>query len=263
MCTEYAISFNVNFTNLANICVKVTHNSLCEPTFLRIRQLPKSLIFISITIMSKVLKFVQKNIVKLIAIFIIILIVSISLILWPFINDLIYFIDQPDPKTISYSLSSSTLEKLGLNSSEVKTENKPAPAGNRLIIPKIGVDAAIIEGDNLDVLKKQEGVWHKNHSVFDPGKDNSGTVLAGHRFQYLPPNTATFYNLDKLKVGDKFIVFWQKKEMVFEIFEAGVVKATDIDSVKYTGKNNKEVALYTCTPIGTNTDRIVVKAKEI
>jgi len=213
--------------------------------------------------MSKAFKFIQKNRIKLVSFLVVVLIISAGLLLWPFINDLKYAINKPDEKSITYSLSASTLEKLGLKSSEVKTENKPVPADNRLIIPKIGVDTAIIEGNNLEVLDKQEGVWHENHSVFDPSKDKSGTVLAGHRFQYLPPNTATFYNLDKLKVGDKFIIFWQKREMVFEIFKASVVKATDIDSVKYTGNNNKEVALYTCTPIGTNTDRIVVNAKEI
>jgi len=72
---------------------------------------------------------------------------------------------------------------------------------NRLVIPKIGVDSEILEGSSLDVLLTKEGVWRE---PYDSTPDQDGNVMiAGHRFQYLPPNTHTFYNLEEVTAAIK------------------------------------------------------------
>ncbi len=87
-------------------------------------------------------------------------------------------------------------------------------------------------------------------------------MIAGHRFQYLPPNTHTFYNLDKLKIGDKLKVFWNGIEFTYEVFKTFEVFPNEV-WIRNPEGNEKELTLYTCTPIYTSEKRLVVKAKMI
>lgn len=131
---------------------------------------------------------------------------------------------------------------------------KPIPKENTLVIPKIGVDTQIHEGESISTLNK--GIWHRpKTSSPDLG---GNTVLAGHRYLYTEgPNT--FYNLDKLVVGDKIIIFWKGKEYDYEIVETKVVPPTAIEIEDNT--KDPLLTIYTCTPLFTSTDRLVVLAK--
>ena len=130
---------------------------------------------------------------------------------------------------------------------------KPIPKDNMLVIPKIGVDAKIQEGKTDATLNK--GIWRRpNGSNPDKG---GNTVFAAHRYMYTAgPNT--FYSLDKLAVGDKIIVFWSGKEYDYQVNTTREVPptATEIEH------NTKDpiVTLYTCTPLFTSKNRLVVTA---
>lgn len=127
------------------------------------------------------------------------------------------------------------------------------PKENVLVIPKIFVDAEINEGDK-EALKK--GLWRRPHtSTPDLG---GNTVIAAHRFMYID-GTNTFYNLDKLKVGDNFIIYWQGKEYDYEIFSIEEVLPTAIEIEHNTPE--PIVTLFTCTPLWTSEKRLVVKGK--
>lgn len=131
-----------------------------------------------------------------------------------------------------------------------------APEENTLVIPKINFSDEILEGNNISVINNG-GAWHRpGTSTPDKG---GNTVLAGHRWSY--DNATTFYHLDKLKIGDKFSIFWNKKEYVYQVFDIGVVPPTAIEIEAPT--EAPIVTLYTCTPLWTAKDRLVVRAQLI
>jgi len=134
--------------------------------------------------------------------------------------------------------------------------NAPIPSDNRLVIPGIEVDTKIVEGSGDWVLSK--GTWHR------PGTGDpvigGNFVVTGHRFQYLPPNNTTFYNLDKLKEGDVVIVYWEGVEYDYVIIgESFVVESDQIEIEEDQGYD--VLTLYTCTPIWTSEKRLVIRAK--
>lgn len=138
--------------------------------------------------------------------------------------------------------------------SEKIKDLKPIPKENTLVIPKIGVDAQIVEGTDEKTLEK--GIWHRpNTSTPDIG---GNVVLAGHRYLYTS-GPKTFYSLDKLKEKDKIIIFWKEKEYMYEVFETKVVPPTAVEIED--AAEEPTLTLFTCTPLFTQTNRLVVKAK--
>jgi sortase A len=130
------------------------------------------------------------------------------------------------------------------------------PKDNRLVVPSIALDEPVVEGGDLSVIGSG-GTWRRpNTSSPDRG---GNTVIVGHRFSYSDP--ATFYHLDKISVGERLAIWWEEKEYVYEVFETTVVPAS---AVSIEGASDQSiVTLYTCTPIWTATNRLVVKAKLI
>lgn len=127
------------------------------------------------------------------------------------------------------------------------------PDKNTLVIPSISLDETILEGDSLAVLN-DGGVWRRP-ATSTP--DNGGnTVIIGHRFSYSDPST--FYHLNKLNIGEKFAVWWDETEYVYEVYEKRVVAATALEIEDNTEESI--VTLYTCTPLWTARDRLVVRA---
>lgn len=88
-------------------------------------------------------------------------------------------------------------------------------------------------------------------------------VIAGHRFQYLPPNTNTFYNLEDLKLDDKIIVFWKGKNYVYQVYSTFEVTPEETGIRDNNPDIPHEITLYTCTPLYTSQNRFIVKAKLI
>lgn len=133
------------------------------------------------------------------------------------------------------------------------TSLKPKPIGNVLVIPQIGVDGMILEGEVYRTL--DTGIWRRpNTSTPDKG---GNTVISAHRYMYTT-GPKTFYNLDKMKLNDEFIIFWEGKEYNYKVFEVLEVEPTQIE-IEYN-TDEPIVTLYTCTPLWTSSRRLVVKA---
>lgn len=130
------------------------------------------------------------------------------------------------------------------------------PQDNRIRIPKLLVDESILQGNSINVIDKG-GTWLRPHSVEPSVKGN--TVIVGHRFTYSNPEKSSFYNLDKLAIGDEIAVFWEHKRYVYEVFNTYVTNPKDV-SVEAMSPES-ELTLYTCTPLWTARDRLVVKAR--
>lgn len=130
---------------------------------------------------------------------------------------------------------------------------KAPPEGNRIVLPTIALDEPIVIGD--DPANIDRGAWHRPRtSTPDQG---GNTVIVGHRFSYNSP--AIFFHLDRIRQGDTFAIWWEGKEYVYRVFDTVVVEATAIEIEDNT--EEPIATLYTCTPVWTAEDRLVIRAE--
>lgn len=145
-----------------------------------------------------------------------------------------------------------TVKALSNTISQKQVTHVPYPLDNRLVVPTMALDEHIYGGDSEYILSK--GVWRRPlTSTPDKG---GNTVIIGHRFTY--HNSAVFYNLDKVRVGDKLAVYWEQKMYSYEISSVFVVNPDQISIEDNTTK--PMLTLYTCTPLWTSKQRLVVQA---
>lgn len=124
-----------------------------------------------------------------------------------------------------------------------------------LYIPSANIKGDVV--DQEDVHGMERGFWHFPLSN-EPGK-RGNTVIIAHRFQYLPPRTDTFFNLDKVKVGDKIIVEQKNATFRYTVVSTKVVEKTDRSIL--VNYNDYRITLVTCTPLWTSRQRLVVTGK--
>ncbi len=123
---------------------------------------------------------------------------------------------------------------------------------NRLFIPKLGLSEVIYEGGSEQLSK---GVLRRSQtSTPDIG---SNTVLVGHRFTY--SQKGVFYHLDKLNVGDMISVHWEIDKFDYQVTEILTVSPESVYIEDPT--ENNILTIYTCTPLWTAKERLVVRAK--
>jgi LPXTG-site transpeptidase (sortase) family protein len=137
-------------------------------------------------------------------------------------------------------------------------EVAPPPKENRIVIPSALVDLPILEGNGLWVVDKG-GSWRKNLNTASP-KEVGNTVIVAHRFTYTQPDDG-FYHLDKVKIGDRFALYWEGEELLYEVSETRTVPETAVE-IEYN-TSDRRLTLYTCTPVLTAQNRLVVIAKPV
>lgn len=126
------------------------------------------------------------------------------------------------------------------------------PQENTLIIPKVGFNSTIQEGEDWDKAL-ETGVWRVNNSG-SPDDREFPMIFAAHRFGYLKWTNQyrrenSFYNLPKLENGDTIEVVWGQRKYVYEIFEG----YTDTKLRHMEG----DIILFTCELM--NSDRRIVR----
>lgn len=124
---------------------------------------------------------------------------------------------------------------------------------NKIVIDKIGVEAEILEGG---IESLAQGVWHLPRTS-NP-KDGGNTVITAHRWKYKPPDSRTFYNLDKMEIGDSITVFWEGSEYKYIIDKVFEVTPDQVEILAPSDK--AQLTLFTCTPLFSTDRRLVVKA---
>lgn len=133
------------------------------------------------------------------------------------------------------------------------TTTVPVTKDNRLAIPAIGLDEHLYEGQSVYTVNK--GVWVRPNGSTPAEAGN--TILVGHRLTYTNPR-GVFYFLDKIKIGDPITVYWQGRTYIYKTQSIREVSPTDV-SVE-APSSQSELTLYTCTPLWTLKNRLVVVA---
>ena len=124
-------------------------------------------------------------------------------------------------------------------------------------IPMIDVMLPIYHGTKESVL--QIAVGHLDWTSLPVGGAGSHCVVSGHRGL---PSARLFTDLDKLKVGDVFMLHVLNEILTYEIDQILIVEPQDTDPLLI--EPGKDLCtLITCTPYGINSHRMLVRGHRI
>lgn len=124
-------------------------------------------------------------------------------------------------------------------------------------IPMIDVMLPIYHGTKESVL--QIAVGHLDWTSLPVGGGGSHCVVSGHRGL---PSARLFTNLDKLKIGDVFMLHVLNEILTYEIDQILIVEPRDTDPLLI--EPGKDLCtMITCTPYGINSHRMLVRGHRI
>lgn len=121
-----------------------------------------------------------------------------------------------------------------------------------LYIPRIHVEEPIYHTVDDDVLQK--GVGHLEETSLPIGGPSSHCVLSGHTGL---PSGKIFDDLDRLEVGDYFIIQVLGEDHAYRIYDIETVLPDETQSLVIQPDRDL-CTLVTCTPYGVNTHRLLV-----
>jgi sortase A len=169
--------------------------------------------------------------------------------------------DQPDshmPEVVEDPAARiETPDNAPIVIASVPAVQPPTVTGNRVVIPKIGVDITISEG-TVAKTALNAGAW-RIPNTSKPGVGN--TVLAAHRYLHKPPRKDTFFNLDKMAVGDEFQVHWNGQPKNYAVTEVRIVNPDQLEILNNT--DHEQITLMTCTPLYTSKQRLLVIGRPV
>lgn len=129
----------------------------------------------------------------------------------------------------------------------------------RIGIPKIGLDKFVVEGVDVDDLRKGPGHYPSTQM---PGHEGNSAV-AGHRTTYEAP----FGDLDQLAPGDEIRVVTVQGDFLYEVTEQLVVDPSQIEVLDPTpdperpGHQLSTLTLTTCNPKYSAEQRLIIRAQ--
>lgn len=131
-----------------------------------------------------------------------------------------------------------------------------------LTIPKINLRLAVYHGTEEQVL--QTGVGHMNGTRLPVGGENNHTVLSAHRGL---PSAKLFTDIDQLEPGDLFYLHILNEDLAYEVDRIlPMVDKDDYDALEEALKieeGQDQVTLFTCTPYGVNSHRLLVRGHRV
>lgn len=131
-----------------------------------------------------------------------------------------------------------------------------------LTIPKINVKLAIYHGTEETVL--QTGIGHLNGSRLPIGGESNHSVLAAHRGL---PSAKLFTDIDQLKRGDMFYIYVLDQVLAYQVdLIWDMVDKDDsatLEEALSIIEGEDHVTLFTCTPYGVNSHRLLVRGTRV
>lgn len=195
---------------------------------------------------------------------IIFILFGLLLAVYPFIPSLLYSLTGPSDDYIQVAYTEDDL--LGLNEPLTPgqlpeiSDNVTVPADSgqplsRIVIPKIGVDMELFDGQTSATLEK--GAWRLPQSA-NPAQIGN-TIITAHRYKYRPPSSKTFYLLDKMAIGDTFTVYWNGGEYNYLIDKIEIKSGNDLSILE--DSFDRRVSFVTCDPLFSTKNRLIVSGR--
>jgi sortase A len=143
----------------------------------------------------------------------------------------------------------------------------PGDAVFRLQIPAIGVDSIVVEGVEQDQLALGPGHYPSCRPGFPkplcteggevwPG-ERGRVIVSGHRTTHGAP----FWDLDKLRAGDRILTRTKWGEFTYEVFRKDIVAPNARDIANPTATDASEIVFTTCNPKFSAAQRLIVYAE--
>ncbi len=170
-------------------------------------------------------------------------------------NALIVKITKESTNNIEEQLTSEEIPK---NTVQTQTKSYIAKDGKqynyigRIVIPKIGVDYAILDHWSDELLKVSICKFHGSNP-----NEVGNLCLVGHNWR----NKRFFSKVPTLEVGDIVqITDLDEKTIDYEVYDIHTVDPDNTDDTTQKTNGRKEVTLITCTD--DSQQRVIVKCKE-
>lgn len=126
-----------------------------------------------------------------------------------------------------------------------------------LKIDRISLELPIYHGTSDDVLNK--GVGHLQGSSLPVGGENTHCVLSAHRGL---PSSKLFTDLDRMEIGDTFQIVVLDQVLTYQVDFIKIIEPTDVTDLQII-EGGDYCTLFTCTPYGINTHRLLVRGVRI
>ena len=120
-------------------------------------------------------------------------------------------------------------------------------------VPKIGCSLPIYHGTDEAVL--QIAIGHIEGTSLPTGEVGNHTVLSGHRGL---PSAKLFTDLDKMELGDLFVIRVLDRIMTYEVDQVLIVLPEEMEALAIDAEQDY-CTLVTCTPYGVNSHRLLVR----
>lgn len=131
-----------------------------------------------------------------------------------------------------------------------------------LTIPKIGIKLSIYHGTSEEVI--QTGVGHLNGTKLPIGGAGNHSVLSAHRGL---PSAKLFTDIDQLGRGDRFYLHILNEDLAYEVDRVlPMVEKDDYEALEEAlqiEEGQDQVTLFTCTPYGVNSHRLLVRGHRV
>ena len=124
-------------------------------------------------------------------------------------------------------------------------------------IPSIDCSLPVYHGTEESAL--QIAVGHLEWSSLPVGGRSTHCVLSGHRGL---PSAKLFTNLDKLQMGDVFMLRVLDEVLTYEVDQILIVEPQETGALQIE-EGQDYCTLVTCTPYGINTHRLLVRGHRI
>ena len=133
--------------------------------------------------------------------------------------------------------------------------------GNDMIgylkIDRIGVELPIYHGTSDSVLSR--GVGHLQGSSLPVGGENTHSVMSAHRGL---PSAKLFTDLDRMEIGDTFQIVVLDQVLTYQVDQIKVITPRELGDLQIV-EGMDYCTLFTCTPYGINTHRLLVRGVRI
>ena len=218
--------------------------------------------------------------------FVVLFILGVGILSYPFISDLYYRIDfNNQVNDFSESVKDLSQPEIENRMKLAKAYNESlinAPKGDpfseemlkkgqeeyaRMLevkekigfveVPSANIKLPLYAGTSEIVLEKGGG--HLEGTSLPIGGNSTHSVLTAHSGM---PQAKLFTDLHQVRLGDKFYVHNIKEVLAYQVDQIEVIDPTDFSELLIK-PGHDYISLLTCTPVGINSHRLVVRGHRI
>ncbi len=124
-------------------------------------------------------------------------------------------------------------------------------------VPTAAINLPVFAGTSEDVLQTAAG--HLEGTSLPIGGNSTHAVITGHSGL---PQVRLFTDLHKVKLGDKFYFHNVKETLAYQVDHIDVINPNDFSKLLIV-PGHDYMTLLTCTPVGINTHRLIIRGHRV